>query len=388
MSLSASSFVSNARSATAMSVPGVKEHALPVTLRQISPEEWDDTAAAFDGICQEQLYTFAKNRWGGLDYEPVLFCLNGETVGGVLMMIQPLPLRLGKIAVAKWAPMFFDNKRADFDAVYAGAIEALIEEYDVKRRMMISVLPRAATEAVNKPLNYLLARGFRSGSSLLFPNRYLVNLRLSDDEQRKSLGQKWRYHLNKSMKSDLTFERAEPDAFDVFNQLYNLMTDRKKFVDYSAYEDTIEALMGMENADLRPELFFVREQGEIIAGAIIFKAGDTAVYLYGATNERALETRAGYFIHWHIIRWLRDNTAADYYDLGGTDGFKGLHQFKKGMTGRAGVISPVPPVANYASHLLPFFAGTAAFWARDFMAHAKRFIALRKPNAARPDQER
>lgn len=390
MSLSASSFVAHDQEPKAVLAAdaGVETGAHSITLRPVSPEMWDEVMAGFDGACQEQLYVFAKHRWPGLTYEPVLFCLKGEIVGGVLLMIQPLPLKLGAIAVAKWAPMFVDNSRADFAAIYAGAIEALIAEYDVKRRMMISVLPRAAAGPVNKPFDYLLARGFRRGSTLMFPNRYLVDLRITDEDQRRSLKQKWRYHLNKSMKSDLTFEYADASQIDAFNDLYNTMTDRKRFADHSAYEDTINALMAMESDGLRPEIFFVREAGEIIAGAVIFKAGDTAVYLYGATNARALSVRAGYFIHWQIIRWLRDNTDAKWYDLGGTDGFEGLHRFKKGMVGDAGVISPVPPVANYASHTVPFVAGMAAFFARDVISHIKRFIELRRPGMARPDQER
>ncbi len=74
--------------------------------------------------------------------------------------------------------------------------------------------------------------------------------------------------------------------------------------------------------------------------------------MFGATNDKALPLRAGYFLHWNIIRWLRDHTMAKWYDLGGTDGFHGLHQFKKGMVGSAGVIHPVPPVANYAGALV------------------------------------
>jgi hypothetical protein len=165
------------------------------------------------------------------------------------------------------------------------------------------------------------------------------------------------------------------------------MLDRKKFADHSAYE-TVPALMAMDNERLRPELFFVRHLGEVIAGAIIFKAGDRAVYLYGATNDRALPLRAGYFMHWHIIRWLRDNTPAKWYDLGGTDGFQGLHQFKKGMVGEAGVIQPVPPVANYAAHWWPRFAGNAAFFARDGVQQLKRRIDRLRSDRAKPDQKR
>ncbi len=133
-------------------------------------------------------------------------------------------------------------------------------------------------------------------------------------------------------------------------------------------------------------MFFVRHEGEVVAGAIIFKAGDTAVYLYGATNARALPLRAGYFLHWHIIRWLRDNTDAKWYDLGGTDGFQGLHQFKKGMVGDAGAIEPVPPVMNYASHTKVRVFATLAYWARDRMQHVRRWLEKVRSDLATPDQ--
>jgi hypothetical protein len=93
-------------------------------------------------------------------------------------------------------------------------------------------------------------------------------------------------------------------------------------------------------------------------------------------------------MHWHIIRWLRDNTPAHWYDLGGTDGFQGLHQFKKGMVGDAGVIQPVPPVANYASHWWPRLVGNAAFGARDAVHRLKREIDKRRADRAKPDQKR
>ena len=350
--------------------------AAPTTLmletRLVSGAEWDRTIADFDEVCQEQLYAFAVARWPSVKQEPMLFLLDGEIVGGALMMVQPLPLRLGHIAVSKWAPMLKDISRPDADAIHAGMVEAMIADYADKRGQMISVLPAASITPVNGAYARLEARGFQRGSQLLFPSRYIVNLRLDDAAQRKSLHQKWRYHLNKSEKVGLSFEHAGPERLPEFDVLYAAMTDRKQFADHSAY-DSIESLMTLDDA-LRPELFFVRHEGNIVAGALIFKAGDRAVYLYGATNDQALPLRAGYFMHWHIIRWLRDNTRAGWYDLGGTDGFQGLHQFKKGMVGDAGVIEPVPPVANYASNRLAFLLGTGAFAARDLVYHIKRVL--------------
>ena len=358
-----------------------------VTTQIVSPELWDRTIAQFDEVCQEQLYTFAKTRWPQVRHEPMLFWRGGEVVGGSLMMIQPLPLHLSALAVSKWGPMMARADHPDRLEIYSGMVDALVAEYADKRKLMLSVLPRASLSPFNAEYDHLMHRGFARGSELGFPNRYIVNLRLSDAEQRKSFLQKWRYHLNKSEKAGLSFEYASASRFDEFEALYSKMLDRKKFADHSAYE-TVAALMAMENETLRPELFFVRHLDEVIAGAIIFKAGDRAVYLYGATKDEALPLRAGYFMHWHIIRWLRDNTPAKWYDLGGTDGFHGLHQFKKGMVGDAGVIQPVPPVANYATHWLPRFAGNAAFLARDSAQQLKRQLDKLRADRAKPDQKR
>lgn len=364
----------------------VASAALMLETKLISGQEWDQAIADFDEVCQEQLYAFAVARWPSVEHEPVLFLLNGEVVGGSLMMVQPLPLKLGHIAVSKWGPMLKDLSRPDADAIHAGMIEALVADYADKRGQMISVLPCASTTPVNGAYQRLEARGFKSGSQLLYPSRYIVNLRLDDATQRKSLNQKWRYHLNKSEKAGLTFEWAGPERLAEFDALYTAMTDRKQFSDHSAY-DSVASLMELDEA-LRPELFFVRHEGVVVAGALIFKAGDRAVYLYGATNDQALPLRAGYFMHWHIIRWLRDNTRARWYDLGGTDGFQGLHQFKKGMVGDAGVIEPVPPVANYASNPLAYLLGTGAFAARDAIYQIRRVIDGWRNPKTKPTQVR
>lgn len=355
-----------------------------VSSRKVDGQEWDRVISGFDGICQEQLFAFASIRWPGVTPEPRLFERGGRVVGGALVMVQRLPLGLASIAIIKWGPMLADSHAADAPAIYAGMVEALVAEYAEERGMMLSVLPHASPLERNDEYQALRAHGFKRGAVLRFPDRYLVNLRLSDEAQRKSFGQTWRRQLNKSEKSELTFEHAGAENINAFKSLYEAMTDRKQFPDYSAF-NTLDALMAMEEP-LRPELFFVRHQGELVAGALIFKAGDRAVYLYGATNDQALPLRAGYFMHWHIIGWLRDHTRASWYDLGGTDGFQGLHQFKKGMVGDAGLIRPVPPVANYASRPLAYLLGAGAFAAREAYNELRRRIEMLRPTRARPDQ--
>ena len=358
--------------------------AAALELVPVAIEAWDETAAHFDEVSQEQLVAFARLRWPGASLEPVAFRAGGNVVGGCLVLVQRLPLNLGAIAIAKWGPMVARLGRADRRETYAGMIEALIAEYAVRRGMFLSVLPWPTVDDHHPDYEFLVRRGFLPGSRLAYPDRYVVNLRLSDDAQRASLEQKWRYHLGKACKAGLVFERGGPERLPEFDALYAQMLGRKRFADHSAY-DTVPALMATPVDELRPELFFVRHEGRVVAGAVIFKSGARAVYLYGATTDEALKLRAGYFLHWNIIRWLRDNTRADWYDLGGTDGFLGLHQFKKGMVGSAGVIRPVPRVANYAARRATLWFGLGAFALRELQQRMIRAINRLRPDRAKPD---
>ena len=89
-----------------------------LTMHPIDPAQWDDAVAAFDEVCQEQLSAFASSRWPGVVQEPVLFYRGEDLVGGCLVMVQPLPLRLGAIAVTKWAPMLRNTDHPDAAAIY------------------------------------------------------------------------------------------------------------------------------------------------------------------------------------------------------------------------------------------------------------------------------
>ncbi|MFT6659403.1 lipid II:glycine glycyltransferase FemX [Maritalea sp.] len=355
----------------------------PFELVMISPQQWDQKAHLFDNICQEQMNVFAAERWPQMNIDCLHFKLGDQLVAGCLMMHRSAPLGLGGLAVCKWGPVILDAAAENAELIHDQVIEMLVQKYAVSSRMMLSILPRPRPAESNFAAEQLLARNFKPGSGLPYPNRYFVNVHVDDDEMRASFGQKWRSHLKKSEKNGLEFEHCDMSRLPVFYELYRAMTDRKQFPDYSAF-DSLHHLMDNIEDSARPELFLVHHEGEPVAGGIIFTAGDTAVYLYGATNDQALPLRAGYFMHWEIMRWLARQDRIKWYDLGGTDGFLGLHQFKNGMVGKAGVVSTVPKVMNYAHWMLPRLLGNGLFLVRDVKAQVMRWIKSRKsagPNA-------
>jgi hypothetical protein len=344
---------------------------LALEVRKVAPDQWDAEAHKFDNVCQEQMHVFAKKRWPKMQHDCLQFFIADKLVGGALVMHRSLPMGLGGLAVCKWGPMVVDADAPDAEALHEAIIDRLIDDYAVKMRLMLSILPRPRPTDENFAVGLLDKRSFKKGMGLPFPNRYFVNVHISDEEMRASFGQKWRAHLKKSEKCELEFVHCDLDGMAEFHRLYEAMTARKQFPDYSAY-DSLQHFMTNIHPSARPEVFLVRHEGEAVAGGIIFTQGDTAVYLYGATNDKALPLRAGYFMHWHIMKWLAQQPRIKWYDLGGTDGYLGLHQFKNGMVGKKGVVSTVPAVMNYAHWFLPRLLGNLAFFVRDTRAEFLR----------------
>lgn len=342
-------------------------------VEEMDAASWDAQAHLFDDVCQEQLDVFASERWPAMQLDRLNFYAGDRLVAGCLVMHRTAPMGLGGLAVCKWGPILLDNSLPSARADYQAVVDWLKHEYAVKRRLMLSILPRAVPVEPNPAFEYLRESGFKKGAGLPFPNRYFVNVDLSDDEMRASFNQKWRKHLRNSEKNEMRFEHVGPDKMSEFNALYEEMTARKQFPDYSAY-DSLNHLMDNIDPSIRPEIFMVYHEQEAVAGAIVFVGGDTAVYLYGATNDKALPMQAGYFMHWEIMRWLGTQPRVKWYDLGGTDGFLGLHQFKKGMAGKAGAITTVPPVMNYAHWFVPRLVGETLFLIRDVKANAMRWV--------------
>ncbi len=356
-----------------------------LTALRVFAGDFDAAIAGCDGVIQETTVAFSQARWPKVGLEPWIFESNGVAKAGVLVLVQNIPLKLGQIAVVKWGPVHADQTAPDCTLIEREVLSFLKGHYAVERGMMLTVMPRAVDASLPQTLPWLLEQGYDSAKPLPFPVRYHINVRLSDVDQRKSFAQKWRYHLNKSEKAGLSFEPAGPEQLPRFQKLYDAMTDRKNFPDYSAYHTLPDMFANLPEA-LKPKLFFVTHEGKDVAGAVIFTAGKTAAYLYGATNDQALPLRAGYLLHARIISWLRDNSKTDWYDLGGTDGFQGLHQFKKGMVGTAGRLVEVPAHVNYAATTKASFAGHGAYMLRDGFTRVRGLINMARGRYAKPDQ--
>ncbi len=342
----------------------------------VTPERFDEVAAGFCDVNQEQTACYVRARWGAGRLETVTIERGGETIGAAAVILIRLPMIERGVAVVKWGPLWRRPGVAADIRMLEVALAALEREYVERRDFHLTVMPHADPGWSEETADALERLGFQAGSSLSSPARYLVNMSLSPDELRQSLVQKWRYNLKKAEKNDFEIEIVDPaDGYDRFMALYDQMLDRKGFKDTSSVH-TLPHLLAADVEAFRPMIVMVRHDGRDTAGAVVDLSGERAVYLYGATDNRALPLKAGYVLHWWIAERLCADPNIKWYDLGGADCDHGLHQFKKGFVGREGVIETTPPIYNRCGSVVSFLIGKSVYSLREAKAALGNLVHL------------
>jgi len=348
---------------------------------RMDPSAWDALIATFeDGRC-EQLYSYAAGAWGSERLSHLVVKRGGRIIGAAqAVLLRPPGVDRG-VAYVKFGPLWRCKGQTPRAADLEFILEALIWEYARRRSMHVTVLPRPEPEFTPLITKALGTCGFRSRRAMADPNRYLVDLSLGCEEQRQSLSQKWRYNLRRTECHAIDIDIEEsPEALAIFKSLYRSMCRRKRFRDTSSYH-ALDDLFVCPNSGLHPKIILARHASEVIAGAVVGQIGDTATYLFGASNAKALELRAGYALHWWIIGWLA-RSEARWYDLGGEAEDPGLRQFKKGLVGKAGRIVKLPGEFDYCESSTSAFIAMMIYRVRD-LRRACRSIADRMVPAKR-----
>jgi lipid II:glycine glycyltransferase (peptidoglycan interpeptide bridge formation enzyme) len=315
----------------------------------VSPSEWDEIAVQFRDVIHEQTECFNALRWAPHQLDRIAFYKDGHLSSAAIVLKMRFPVVGGGIAVVKWGPLWRPAGRQVDLSVLEATLDALKQIYAIDGDYFLSFFPRADPEISHLEEQALEQCGFHTGEELASPDRYFVNTNLSLEELLASLSQKWRYNLRKAERNGLTARFVHGlEGYQTFMQLYTAMMDRKAFHDTSAI-NTLEALLTTNEPSLRPLILIVYHDDEPIAGGVIDASGERAVYLYGATNDKALPLKAGYVMHWEVAKYLVNTKNVHWYDLGGTDKDCHLHQFKRGFVGKLGCVTVTPRYYHFGA---------------------------------------
>jgi len=261
----------------------------------------------------------------------------GTVVAAAEVRLFMLPATNRGIAYVRWGPLWRRSNVPDDPEILRHALRALHQEYVVRRGMVLRVLPRLTVE--DHPCCTRLATDehyVKSGASAS-PRTLLMPLSESLDDLRKGLAQKWRNRLNKAERAGLSITAGTAaELFDEFTVVYEEMLARKDLAPTADlhHHRHIQALLPSE---LKMDVLLAYQDGRICAGMIASAIGDTAVYLFGATNDLGRQTSASYLLQWELVKLLKQRGMREY-DLNGINPERnpGTYHFKKGLAGRNG----------------------------------------------------
>lgn len=298
---------------------------------------WRDILAGFSDASIYQSWAYGAIRWQSQNLSHCVLRHQGEVRVAAQLRIVRVPLLKAGIAYLRWGPLC-RSRTGGFDAnLLAKFLRGLQQEYCVRRGLCLQIIPHVWLGSADAQTYAAVLQdaGLRAEPSFMSHHRtVVVGLAPEPETLRKSLDKKWRNQLNAAEKNGLTLEISDQAAaYGEFLMLYQDMMERKQFdtsVDVHEFGRIQETLADSE----RMRIFLARKDGAAIGALVCSLLGDTAIYLLGATNLKARELKAAYFLQWQTMLWLKAHGALGY-DLGGIDPVAnpGGYHFKSGLGG-------------------------------------------------------
>lgn len=310
-------------------------HDCEVLLDAQCPADWDDLVAGFDDANYDQTATFSNLIWGEARMSRIVLRQGDAVVAAARVAIITLPGFPRGIAFMRGGPLWRRHARPLDSDIYRRAVAAIQAEYCTRRGHRLVVTPRFNPHYSPLEAEMLKSAGFAIQRKSSDPNRYFVNLQVTQQQQMASLEQGWRRNLKKALANGFEIGLCETDAdVECFIALNRAMLRRKKFLDSGNVLQLPKLMRGLPPS-LRPHIVLARHQGRPVVGAAISCIGEDAHYLFGASDDSMLPLKGGYALQWWVIDWL-SRRGLKWYDLGGDSLSEGLRQFKRGLVGKQG----------------------------------------------------
>lgn len=193
-----------------------------------------------------------------------------------------------------------------------------------------------------------------------------LDLRNSLDALLKKMKSKTRYNIRYAERKEVrVFMAKEKKQLGVFYTLLQETAKRDGFMirPFSYFEEMWDHLVQHKLA----QVFLTYQQGTPLGGAILFRLGKRAWYVYGASSNENRNLQGAHLIQWEMIKWAKSQ-GCQIYDFRGVSGdlnpehpLYGLYRFKEGFGAQ---------LEEYVGEYdLPISRGGYALWQRALATH-------------------
>jgi peptidoglycan pentaglycine glycine transferase (the first glycine) len=205
----------------------------------------------------------------------------------------------------------------------AGMVAALLTALESAARPHGAIALKIEPDLLDTPdvRRQLADLGFRPSPQTVQPPRTILidispppgDREGDDDEVLMRMSGTTRRKVRLPYRKDIVFRKGTPDDLDSFNRLMQATGQRNEFgVHDPAYYRRAYELFAPDRA----QLFLASYQGEDVAALMAFRTGGTAIYMYGASIDKARDQMPTYGLQWEAINWARAQ-GCHTYDLWG-----------------------------------------------------------------------
>lgn len=177
---------------------------------------------------------------------------------------------------------------------------------------VLKIEPNLPDTAENRTL--LRDYGFHPSEQAIQPRSTII-LNVSADEEMilKRMKGKWRYNIRLSQRKGVIVRAGTRDDLIHFHNLMRTTGQRDGFAVHSAayYERAFDAFVPDHGTFL-----FAEFDGQPLAAIVVVSYGDTACYLWGASNHQERNRMPNHALQWAAIQWARAR-GVKKYDLWG-----------------------------------------------------------------------
>lgn len=296
-------------------------------------DEWTRYLLGFEDANLYQTHSYGSIRWGSENLSRLIMYRNESPVAMAQLRIAKIPVVGKGIAYLRWGPVWVTKEGPTDPEVVTSTLRALKEEYSNRRGLLLRILPTNRGLDPGSMRQLCADEGFE-----VHPPNYqtlLVDLRPSLEEIRMNLDPKWRTQLNQCGRNSVAFRiGTDRESFDHLIATYDQMVDLKGFsdsVDIHEHQRIQEDLP--ETCKMRVAL--AMHEGRPVASLLFWAFGDCGLAIMGGSNELGRRSKAGFGLHWEVIRYLKE-AGCESYDLGGVSRERnpGGYLFKKGLAGK------------------------------------------------------
>jgi lipid II:glycine glycyltransferase (peptidoglycan interpeptide bridge formation enzyme) len=303
-----------------------------------TPQAWDAFVTQ-----QPRAHALQQSAWGSLKsaygwgVERVALAENDQIVAGAQLLFRTLPFHLGTMAYLPMGGYVTDESQ------WPRLWEAVANVAKRHRAAFLKWEPGISPDLPEG--NFGLWEFKPSPQTVQPPNTILIDISADEDAILARMNQGTRRKIRQSLKNGITYKEAMRTEVVKFTAMMQTTGSRNEFGVHapSYYELAYDLFVPRDAA-----LILAEHKGDSLAGIMVFSAGKTAWYLYGASSNVKRNMMATYGVQWKAIQWAKARGCI-IYDLWGIpdadeatleaqfetreDGLWGVYGFKRGWGG-------------------------------------------------------